>query len=75
MTNTKSARVGGEYKYVSGKWKTSVWGVDGKWSDKYIYENNFFDYLNAHEHAGASIAHLPGGGGGAITFEMGKFEK
>ena len=26
--NTKSARVGGKYKYVGGKW-----------SDKYIYEN------------------------------------
>ena len=45
MTNTKSARVGGEYKYVSGKWKMSVWGVGGKWSDKYIYENYFLIIL------------------------------
>ena len=28
----------------------------------------FFDYLNAHEHSGAIIAHLPSG---SIIFEMG----
>ena len=54
--------MGGEYKYVGGKWKMSVSGVGCKWSDKYIYENYFFDYLNAHEYSGAIIAHLPRGG-------------
>ena len=44
---------------VNGKWVFE--GVGGKWSDKYIYENQFFDYLNTHEHSGAIIAHLPRG--------------
>ena len=35
--------------------------MSGKWSDKYIYENYFFYYLNAQEHSGAIIAHLPRG--------------
>ena len=33
MTHTKSARVGGKYKYVGGKWKMrvfEVWVVNGR---------------------------------------------
>ena len=66
MTNTKSARVGGEYKYVSGKWKMSVWGVGGKWSDKYIYENYFFLIILMLMNIPVLLLHICQGG--SITF-------
>ena len=37
-----------------------VWVVNGR--TNISMKTNFFDYLNAHEHSGAIIAHLPRGG-------------
>ena len=54
----KSARVGGKYQNVGGKWPCSV---GGKWSEKYICENYFWTFFHDHETFRCYIAHFPGG--------------
>ena len=45
----KSARVGGKYQNVGGKWKMMHCSVGGKWSEEYIYENYFSTFFGDHE--------------------------